>query len=282
MHADHTAGALEFRCAIELTPEALTTATNHCFTGYFVPVQFDVKTLAYMQRVDSVDLTTSCVALRSGEIVGVAFAARRGWNGRLAAMAIAPNARSQGVGRALTEAVVRAAGERGDRQFTLEVIQANFAAVHLYTACGFKKLRQLAGYSAASVPGQKSDDLIEINPEDAAAAVEQWGLADLPWQLAAPTVAALAPPYRAFRLGPAYAVIGDPASDTIVVRSLVVSPTERRRGWGTKILQAISARYPGKKWRIPIWVPEEIPAAFFSKLGFSPEQLTQFHMARPL
>ena len=49
-----------------------------------------------------------------------------------------------------------------------------------------------------------------------------------------------------------------------------------------RLLRALSARFPGKQWRFSIVIPEEIPEAFFSKLNFRKDRLSQIQMARTL
>jgi len=270
---------LEFRSVEELSLDALATAVNRCFTGYFVPFHLDGGAIAQMLNVDSVDLASSLVVQRAGKIIGVALVARRGLNCRLAAMAIEPEVRGQRVGRALTEFVLHTARKRGDRRFTLEVIEQNEPGVRLYESAGFQRSRLLVGYSTSRMVAQGDSNLEETVPAEVSLAVARWGVHELPWQLSAQTLAALSPPHRAFRLGPASAAITNPDSATIVIRSLIVAPTERRRGWATRLCQALSAEFPGKKWRVPVWVPEEIPATFFTRLNFARESMTQIQMA---
>jgi ribosomal protein S18 acetylase RimI-like enzyme len=55
----------------------------------------------------------------------------------LYSMWVAPQARGTGAGRALVEAVIAWAGERGARRLTTSVTQGNVAAAALYEAAGF-------------------------------------------------------------------------------------------------------------------------------------------------
>ena len=52
-------------------------------------------------------------------------------------LAVAPEHQGRGVGRALVEAAVDAARERGARRLTLRVLAENAPARRLYQACGF-------------------------------------------------------------------------------------------------------------------------------------------------
>lgn len=272
---------IEYRSVDAFEP-GLAAILNQCFEGYLFPVHFDHLTIAKMIRVDSVDLSASIIARQEGRAIGVALVARRGWNCRLAAMAIAPNSRGQRVGTGLTDFLIRSARERGDRSFVLEVIEQNAPAVRLYQAAGFTPVRRLFGYSADSLAAREETAVEEIDPVEAAKAVSWWGVGNLPWQISPSALTALGPPHQAFRLGPAAAVVSGPAAGSITICALVVESGARRQGWAGRMLRALGARFPGKKWRFPILIPEEIPEAFFTRLDFRKESLTQIQMTRPL
>jgi ribosomal protein S18 acetylase RimI-like enzyme len=273
---------LEFHNAGRLSLAEVAATATRGFEGYFVPIHLDVPALLTMMRVDSVDLSTSVVVVRDQQPVGVALVARRGWGSRLAGMAIVPPCRGQGIGAQLTDHLIQAARGRGDRQLVLECIEQNPAALRLYQAAGFQTIRRLVSYAAAQLAEERDTALEEIDPAEVSAAVGRWGMENLPWQMAPQTLALLAPPHRAFRLGPARALITDPAETTICVRTLVVDPDNRRQGFGTRLVKALAASFPGKKWRFAAMTPEEIPETFFLRLGFQRSALTQFQMARSL
>src|SRR5262249_1986391 len=110
--------------------------------------------------------------------------------------------------------------------------------------------------------------------------VEQWSVQDLPWQISPMTLMAQGATNCAFRLGPATAIISLPTETSINLKSLAVEPGARRKGHGTRVLRALAARCPGRKWRASILVPEEVPSEFFAKLGFGREALNQLQMVR--
>lgn len=260
----------------------LVAILNRCFEGYLFPIHFDRPAIARMIRVDSVDLSASVAVQQGGKIAGVALVARRGWNCRLAAMAIDPNFRGLRMATDLTGFLMRAAHERGDRSFVLEVIEQNAPAVRLYKAAGFTPVRRLVGYTADCIAATEAAGLEEIDPVEVGMAVHLWGADDLPWQIAPHALMALGPPHRAFQLGPAMALMSNPAADQVKLCTAVVEPAARRQGWGTRLLGALSARFPGKKWKFPILMPEEIPEPFFTRLGFRNESLAQIQMTRSL
>lgn len=273
---------LEFRSVAQFSLEEVAAVATLGFEGYFVPVHLDAAALVHMVRVDSVDLSASVVACQGGKPVAVGLVARRGWDSRLAGMCVAAVHRGQGIGAKLTRHLLAAARERGDRRFTLECIERNLPAVRLYQTSGFQQIRRLFGYSAERIEGTADPALEEIDPAEVSTDVARWGVADLPWQIAPQTLAVLNPPHRAFRLGPATALISDPAAATIVVRSLVVAPGARRRGHGSRMLKALAGIFPEKSWRFAAVIPEEIPPEFFGTLGFTRGSLTQLQMAQAL
>ena len=273
---------IEYRSIAAFELEELVAILNRCFEGYLFPVHFDRPTIAKMIRVDSVDLSASIVIQHEGKTAGVALVARRGWNCRLAAMAIDSNFRGQRLGTNLTGFLLRTARERGDRFFVLEVIEQNAPAIRLYTAAGFTPVRRLVGYTADSIAAKEAHGLEEIDPVEVGIAVYRWGVDDLPWQISPQALTTLGPPHRAFRLGPAMALMSNPAAEQVTLCTLVVETSARRQGWATRLLWALSARFPGKKWRFPILMPEEIPESFFTRLGLHKESLTQIQMDRSL
>jgi ribosomal protein S18 acetylase RimI-like enzyme len=269
---------VEFRSAAQFPPEEIVATATRGFEGYLVPVRLDVATLLGMTRVDSVDLGASVVALRGTTPVGVALVARRGGGSRLAGMSIEPQSRRQGIGLQLVRHLVLAARERGEREFVLECIEQNVPALRLYHAAGFKDLRRLVGYVSDHLEPEPDAALEEVDPASVSVAVSRWGLENLPWQIAPETLAALNPPHCAFRLGAASAIITDPADKAVTLRGLVVKSEARRQGFGTRLLQALAGRFPEKTWRFAAVVPEEVPEAFFTRLGFHKSALTQFQM----
>src|SRR4051794_8780744 len=80
---------LKFQSADQLPLPELASLVNHCFQGYLVKVHLDHTAIFNTIRVDSVDLAASVVVHCSGQQAGIALVARRGWNSRLAAMAVA-------------------------------------------------------------------------------------------------------------------------------------------------------------------------------------------------
>jgi len=133
------------------------------YEGYFVPMHFDEPTLRYMVEMWDIDLSRSRVAPGAG-LANLAIRGDRGWIGGIA---VVPEQRRNGVGRALMEAVL----ELAPPTVLLEVIEANEPAIRLYESLGFEKTRVLEVWrvEAPEVPAKRADR-------------STLGQADLPWQ----------------------------------------------------------------------------------------------------
>jgi len=120
------------------------------YEGYFVPMHFDEPTLRYMVEAWDIDLSRSRVAPDAG-LANLAIRGDRGWIGGIA---VVPEQRRGGVGRALMEAVL----ELAPSTVLLEVIEANEPAIKLYESLGFEKTRVLEVWrvEADEVPAERA------------------------------------------------------------------------------------------------------------------------------
>lgn len=260
------------------------------FEDYFVRIPSTVEVLLNMARSDSVDLASSCVFVRDGAAVGGALIARRGWTTRLAGMAITPDARRGGIGRAAVLHLLAEAKARRDRRMVLEVIEQNTAAVELYRACGFQTIRRLIGFAGRPLDGAsgvatRHNELIEVDLREVATAVTRYGLPDLPWQLSAETLAQLTPPAVGYRLDDVWIALTDPTQSVVTIRGLVAKPivgdgTPLCRDREAALLQAVMAKHSGKdEWRFSAVWPEEL-ASMIAPAGLPRTALTQWQMER--
>ena len=278
---------LEFPSMVDYGLERAAHVLARAFEDYFVRIPFNVALLLNAARTDSVDLAASRMFLRDGTAVGGALIARRGWTARLAGMAITPEARRTGVGRAAVLHLLAEAKARGDRSMVLEVIEQNAAAVELYRACGFQTVRRLVGFAgpppsdAVEPPG-----LIEVDLREVAAAVTRYGLPDLPWQLSGETLAQVTPPSVAYRLDGAWIALSDPIQPVVTIRGLLAEPAAIENGTPpcrdreAALLRAVMAKHPGKEeWRLSAVWPEEF-AAMIAPAGLPRGSLTQWQMQR--
>ncbi len=250
---------------------------NRGFESYLIPIQFSVPAFEAMLRKDGIDLALSRVLLTDGIPSGIALIARRGCVSRLAAMGIAKEARGKGSGSRLMDVLLREARARGDREMALEVIEQNDPAVHLYRKFGFEPMRRLISLVKRNEEQSGISDLEEIEACEMGRLITQYGLPDLPWQLSGETIALLNPPVRAYKLGPAYAVISDPSAEHVVIWSLLVEPEARGNGLGVDMLKSVMAVHAGRTWHVPAIWPEEF-GKIFERAGFEREELSQWQM----
>jgi ribosomal protein S18 acetylase RimI-like enzyme len=273
------------RPVAECTAAQVADALTRSFEGYVMPVNVTAEGYERRFRPEHVDPFASYVHFRETSPVAVVLVARRGWSSRIAAMAVAPEARGRGLGKLIMRDAVDEALQRGDRSVLLEVFEHNTPAVKLYEGLGFRPVRRLVGYhhDTGGAAPEVTDELYELDPLDFARVVAREGEPGLPWMLAAETLSGAVPPAQAFHLDHrAYALIGDHAANVVALAAFVVPRTHRRNGWGTRLMQALFARYPDKAWSIPQIVPEELAPAFFARCGWKFMDTNQLEMVLDL
>lgn len=272
---------LSLKPANEFTIPQLADLMTRSFEGYFVPVNITDVIMLTMLRRDGVDLTSSRVILKDGELAGLALIARRGWTSRLAAMGIVSTARNGGTGTWAMQQLIAEAQARGDKEMLLEVIEQNTAGVKLYEKVGFTKIRRLVGYRLENPPVESEEELEEVDIREVARMVSYHGLKDLPWQLSGPTIAHHTPPSRAYRLNDAYCLISNPEATDVSISSVLVKARSRGAGLSAVLMRALFARFPNKVWHVSPIFPEEM-GVIFEQVGMTRETLSQWQMSLTL
>lgn len=270
---------LTIKPAAELSVAALAILFNRAFAGYIGgTVNLDRDALLTMLTRDNTDLLLSRLVLRDDEPLGFIFIARQGWTSRVAAMGVVPEAKGQGVGKWFLTQVIEEARARGEQAVVLEAFEQNTPAVELYKRVGFTIVRRLMGYDASTIDGLAHSALTAIDPFEMAKIVLQHGASDLPWQVSGTAVARAGAPNHTYQLGHAYALISNPEAETIAIRTLIVESAFRRLGESTRLIRALAAQFPNKKWTVPQICPEEYGCAYSTTLGFVPKSLNQVQM----
>jgi ribosomal protein S18 acetylase RimI-like enzyme len=273
------------RPVAECTAAQVADALTRSFEGYVMPVEVSARGYELRFRPENVDPFASYAYFRETRPVAVVLVARRGWVSRIAAMAVAPEARGKGLGKRIMRGVIDEAVGRGDRSVLLEVFEHNTPAVKLYEGLGFEPLRRLVGYrhDPGGAVSEGADHLSELDPLAFARVVAREGEPDLPWMLAAETLSGMVSPARALHLDHrAYVLIGNPEANIISLTALVVPRANRRHGWGTRLLQALLATHPDKAWAIPQIVPAELAPDFFARCGWELMDTNQLEMVLDL
>lgn len=267
----------------ECTATEVAAALTRSFEGYILgPVDVDERAYERRFRAENLDPFASRVYFLEEWPVGVLLVARRGWTSRIAGMGIVPEARRKGLGLRVMHEAIKDAESRGDHSVVLEVFEQNLPAVELYAGLGFRKRRRLVGYGKERTKTSREKPqaaLFELDPLEVARVVAREGETDLPWMLAAETLSAATPPTRAYHLDhQAYAVIADTEAEALVLTSFIVPRTERRKGWGTRLLRLLEEAFPARSWSIPAIVPEDLAPTFFASQGWAEHPLSQLEM----
>lgn len=268
---------LELRPLLDYGLQEAVTLMNLGFSDYFIHIELTLPMFLNMARTESIDLGSSRIIWLDDEAVGIALIARRGWTSRLATMAIAPASRGRGAGRAAMDLLLAEASTRGDHAMVLEVIENNAPAVRLYEACGFHTERRLVSYEGTFAGTEERAELKEVDIREVARLVTMYGLDDLPWQISGESLAQSGAPSKGYQLDDACVVISNPEAEQVAIRSLIVRPESRGQGQARRLIEAVIAKYPGKKWLVPALCPEEV-GPVFEKVGLQRGELSQLQM----
>lgn len=265
----------------ECVSAEVAAALKASFEGYLIPMEVDAEGYERRFRADDLDPFASRVYFRGERPAGILLIGRRGRTGRIAAMGVAAGERRKGIGKEILRGAIRDAEKREDRTVVLEVFEQNESAVGLYEGLGFHARRRLFGYhleSDADVP-ETSDEPSELDPLELARVVACEGEPNPPWMLSAESLSAATLPARAYHLNHrAYALIGDPDAGTLALNALVVRKADRRKGWGTRMLNALRAAFPARAWTVPQILPGDFTRGFFTSRGWRRSRLNQIEM----
>jgi ribosomal protein S18 acetylase RimI-like enzyme len=140
-----------------LADDVTIAVLDRGYSDYVVPIRFAGRWSAMIAAGEVIPALSATASIH-GEPVGVALGTRRGNVARLAAVAVVPEHRRSGAGRALCKRVIELARADGAQEIILEVITTNAPAVALYESLGFAPRRRLIGFErAAGAPALDAD-----------------------------------------------------------------------------------------------------------------------------
>ncbi len=183
----------------------------------------------------------------------MALLARRGARGWVSAVGVAPAHRRQGAARRVMEALIANAREAGLRVLTLEVIDTNTAARALYRSLGFVETRELlcwrfpADEDPLPIPDER---LAPLPARELGEYFAAWHDQPPCWQREEPTIRRLAEQARGYVLkldgaAAGYCLIRE-RPDQAPILDAGINPDFGPVAAGRPLLQALSARYPGR------------------------------------
>ncbi|KAH7009525.1 acetyltransferase, gnat family [Ilyonectria destructans] len=280
---------MESRPGNSISPSQLAAVFNAAFTNYIgAEVKFTEETIMLSCKGYLVSLELSHIFFPtpdSNEPVAFGLIAIRDdkpKESRLAAMGVVPSYHGKGTGTQAMELIISAERKRGVHIIELECIKQNERALRLYKRMGFSIVQELYGWEKdlTSVKDSVSDASLEdCTFEELKKQITTHAAPDLPWQ--AWGVNLLGPTKRVFKLGHAYCATSHPDKDeeiTVNVTSLFVEPEWRCQGEARRLIEAMMAKFPSKKWRASPIFPKEPADRLAAHFGFTPMDLSQYQM----
>lgn len=259
--------------ALHYSSEQLSAFLGECFEGYRIPISLTPERFALRFGAEDISLTDSCVWWEGERLVAIALITRRTESARLAAFALRPAYRGNGVSKRLLVPLIDRLKAKGVQQIWLEVLADNQAGIGLYRSVGFEQQRVLRGYQGNTFTAIPENLLRECNPLEllwrSVAEVKN----TLPWQLDPLCVITL--PCRAFEYRKhAYAAIST-LMDAPQLRFLYVEPEYRHKGFAREMLITLNHHFPGLTTSVA--VPESF-TPLFSSAGYSTMNISQIEM----
>ncbi|WP_395701167.1 GNAT family N-acetyltransferase [Aquabacterium sp.] len=261
-----------------MDPAVLHAAFGDAFADYLIgPFQLALEAWPAFLARQAVDLSLSRVAVSAQQgLLAFAFvaarpAARR-W--RLATMGARPVARGSGAAPALLDDFIARARAAGQQAVELEVFAQNERALRLYQGRGFVERHELFGYrlagsesegepaaaaGAAAQPVARDDALAWLRATEAR-------IGELPLQVTADVLSALAPPWQAWRRGAAQLVFSAADGGPLVLHSLI--DTSPDQADAALLLQALRAQYPTREIRVPQLQRNDLGGRALEAAGF--------------
>lgn len=271
---------IEFKDATVFSPAEFGNHLNHCFEDYVVPIQFSTALVAFLLRVEAVDLLNTIVAMDGAEVAGILMVTRRGDVMRIGAMAVAKSHRGQGLGRRMMIGALEGGRGRGERLAVLEAVEHNARAISFYQGCGFQiRHRLISGEYRLAMGGGAA-----LNPAPfsrIATQLLQRGEGAWTWDMSPGSVMQLGMPAVGYEKDGLLMAVQPVGEDILACRAMALSGFEDRAKL-TSMLQDLSGPHPGKVLKVPPYFPEPEFGDLLQDVGFDITGLSQVQMEQPL
>lgn len=268
----------------QVAPAALHAGFGRAFADYLAgPFDLPLAQWPGFLLRQGVDLSLGRAAVDDrGTVLAFALVAPRPalarW--RLATMGAGPEARGSGAAALLMEDLLLRARTAGCRALELEAFAQNERALRLYRRHGLVERHALHGYEHHAPGGDPV-----APPADLACTPDQaldWlrkaeaQVVDLPLQVCATVVGALAVPWTAWRRGSAQLVFTGDRATGLVVRSLI--DLDAAQHDAQALLQALAAAHPGARIQVPPLQRTDLGGAAALRCGHASQALHQWFM----
>ena len=286
---------MECRSASTTTVEELASLFTRAFKGYIAgDLSFTGEQLAKYAAANGVSFERSYIFTSPADpstIAAFSFTAVRPdkpTHMRVAGFGVIPECKGQGVGSQAVRMVIEEERKRGTTVMELEAITTNDAAVKLYSKFGFATIRQLWGWERGPMELEEDAELQECSLVEVDDAVKSFGDRNSAWQTWPIALDdATKERFKGFKLGNAFISVSDPGHEKndgsiVKLRSLVVEPESRRKGHATRLIKAVMAKFPGKKYAAMPFFAKEYGDMLGPKLGFTPMSLAEYQMQNVL
>lgn len=268
----------------QVAPAALHAAFGRAFADYLAgPFDLALAQWPGFLLRQGVDLPLGRAAVDGrGEVLAFALVAPRPalarW--RLATMGAGPEARGSGAAVLLMQDLLQRARAAECRALELEAFARNERALRLYRRHGFVERHALHGYEHHAPGGDPVAPPADFSctPDQALDWLRQAEarVADLPLQVCAGVVGALAAPWTAWRLGSAQLVFTGDRDSGLIVRSLLdLDPAQQD---AQALLQALAAAHPGARIQVPPLQRSDLGGAAALRCGHASQALHQWFM----
>jgi ribosomal protein S18 acetylase RimI-like enzyme len=223
---------IEIRSLAGESWQTLTTAFNDAFSDYDIPARYTVEYVEQLVTRRGYRPDLALGAFERARLAGFVFNAIDGDRAYNSGTGVVPSHRRLGIARQLME---RSIETLPAREYVLEAIETNARAIALYRSLGFEERRR---FQCWTFEAQRREKITELANADYDALLG-WADVEPSWQNSPASIRRTIEPHAVLGNDDCAAVLVTSSGD---VPLLVVRPEARRRGLGTRLLNACATR----------------------------------------